>query len=52
MQCLSMYNVDGSMRRTCKSKLSRQFNKDLVPEKPQDTSALWLTFRIKDDEHE
>jgi len=35
-----MNNVDGSIRRTCQSKLSRQFNKYLVPEKPQDHISI------------
>jgi len=35
-ECLSMYNVDGSMRKTCKSHLLHLFNKDPVPEKARD----------------
>ena len=44
-ECLSMYNVDGSMRKTCKSSLLYLFNKTPVPEKPQDYIDLvdmWL----------
>lgn len=39
-ECLSMYNVDGSMRKTCKSKLLHLFNKDPVPEKPRNLISL------------
>ena len=39
-ECLSMYNVDGSMRKTCKSKLLHKFNLDLVAEKPQGHISL------------
>ena len=40
-ECLSMYNVDGSMRKTCTSNLLHLFNKNPVPEKPRDYIALW-----------
>jgi len=39
-ECLSMYNVDGSMRKTCKSNLLHLFNKNPVPEKPRDYISL------------
>lgn len=39
-ECLSMYNVDGSMRKTYKSKLLNLFNKDQVPEKPRNQISL------------
>ena len=40
-ECLSMYNVDGSMRKTSKSKLLQLFDLDPVPEKIVTTSAWW-----------
>ena len=33
-ECLSLYNVDGSMRKTAKSKLLDLFNRDPVAENP------------------
>jgi len=39
-ECLSVYNVDGSMRKTCKSKLLYKFKLHPVPEKPQDHISL------------
>ena len=39
-ECLSMYNVDGSMGKTCKSKLLHLFNQDPFPEKPRDHISL------------
>ena len=39
-ECLSLYNVDGSMRKTVKSKLLELFNLDPVPEKPNDHISL------------
>ena len=46
-ECLSMYNVDGSMRKISKSKLLHRFNLDPVPEKPHyhislvDMGLIW-----------
>ena len=39
-ECLSLYNVDGSMRKTAKSKLLERFNLDSVVERPQDYASL------------
>ena len=39
-ECLSLYNVDGSMRKTAKSKLLQLFNLDPVAEKPRDYISL------------
>ena len=39
-ECLSLYNVDGSMRKTAKSKLLELFNLDTVAEKPRDHISL------------
>lgn len=39
-ECLSMYNVDGSMRKTNKSALLQLLNLDPVAEKPQDYISL------------
>ena len=39
-ECLSMYNVDGSMRKTCKSNLLHLFNRNPFPEQPQDYISL------------
>ncbi|KAJ4940036.1 hypothetical protein JOQ06_029467 [Pogonophryne albipinna] len=39
-ECLSLYNVDGSMRKTVKSKLLELFNLDPVIEDPQDHCSL------------
>ena len=40
MECLSLYNVDGSMRKTVKSKLLELFKLDPVSEKPRDYISL------------
>ena len=39
-ECLSMYNVDGSMRKTVKSKMLEQFNLDLITEELEDHISL------------
>jgi hypothetical protein len=39
-ECLSLYNVDGSMRKTAKSKLLELFNLDPVAEKPRGHVSL------------
>ncbi|KAJ4921109.1 hypothetical protein JOQ06_022699 [Pogonophryne albipinna] len=39
-ECLSLYNVDGSMRKTVKSKLLKLFNLDPVIEDPRDHCSL------------
>ena len=39
-ECLSLYNVDGSMRKTGKSKLLELFNLDPVDEEPRDHVSL------------
>ena len=39
-ECLSMYNVDGSMRKTSKSKLLQKFDLHPVAEKPRDHISL------------
>ena len=39
-ECLSMYNVDGSMRKTAKSKMLEQFNLDLITEELEDHISL------------
>ncbi|KAL8573120.1 hypothetical protein ACOMHN_027380 [Nucella lapillus] len=46
-ECLSLYNVDGSFRKTMKSKMLELFNKDPVAQKPQtyisivDMGMIW-----------
>ena len=39
-ECLSLYNVDGSMRKTVKSKLLEIFNLDPVTDAPQDYISI------------
>ena len=39
-ECLSLYNVDGSMRKSVKSKLLELFNLDPVDEEPRDHVSL------------
>ena len=39
-ECLSLYNVDGSMRKTAKSKLLEVFSLEPVDEEPQDHVSL------------
>lgn len=39
-ECLSLFNVDGSMRKTAKSKLLELFTLDLVTNKPQNHVSL------------
>ena len=39
-ECLSMFNVDGSMRKTCKSKLLQLFSMEPVTEIPQSHISL------------
>ena len=39
-ECLSMYNVDGSMRKTAKSKLLQSFSRNAVTEKPYEYASL------------
>ena len=39
-ECLSMYNVDGSMRKTVKSTMLEQFNLDLITEELEDHISL------------
>ena len=39
-ECLSMFNVDGSLRKTCKSKLLQLFSMELVTEIPQGYISL------------
>jgi len=48
-ECLPLYNVDGSMRKTSKSKLLELFKLDPVPDMPQDHASLMdmgLIWRI------
>ena len=39
-ECLSAFNVDGSMHKTCKSKLLQEFTLDPVSEKPHNHISL------------
>ena len=39
-ECLSLYHVDGSMRKTAKSKLLEMYNLELVAEKPRGHVSL------------
>lgn len=39
-ECLAMYNVNGSFRKTCKSKLLYMFNKDPITEKLRNHISL------------
>ena len=39
-ECLSLYNVDGSMHKTAKSKLLELFNLDPVDEEPENFVSL------------
>ena len=57
-ECLSVFNVDGSMRKTCKSKLLQEFTLDSVSEKPQnhislvDMGLIWRLATPSSDDRE
>ena len=54
-ECLSLYNVDGSMRKIAKSKLLELFNLDPLADKPQDHVSLvnmMLIWRLATATHE
>ena len=56
--CLSLFNVDRSMRKTVKSKLLQLFNLDPVTEKPQsyvslvDMGMIWWQATPTPEDHE
>ncbi|KAL8565961.1 hypothetical protein ACOMHN_054946 [Nucella lapillus] len=57
-ECLSLYNVDGSFRKTMKSKMLELFNKDPVAQKPQtyisivDMGMIWRLATPTPDDRE